>query len=327
MQLPGMTSVRVPSRFWMMAVISLAVLAGYGVARLAASDRRASRAIAVIAVAAMLGEGWMDVGIASVDMHVARPPAGMDAPVLELPVGDVAEDVAAEFRAVLGGYHTLNGYSGNQPPHVAALVRGLAQRDARVLTALRRRMGLFVSVRTDDRDGVRSWVTTTQGDAVAVSSAGDRTLLHLTRLEVPAPVPVAVPFRILDVSCSADLARLAVDGDLTTRWDCARRTKGQRITLDLGQPVTIAGVSPALGPFDYDAPNHLEVDVSGSGREWRNVWSGLTFAESMTGALEDIRRHEVAIWFDPVETRYVRLTQTGEPTIYYWSVAELRVFR
>jgi hypothetical protein len=327
-RLPGLSSLRVPSRFWMMAALSLAVLVGFAVARLTASGRRAPRVIAAVAVAAMLAEGWMNVGIAPVDFEIARPPAGMTAPVLELPAGSVIDDVAAEFRAVLGGYRTLNGYSGNQPPHWPALTRALALRDTGVLTEVRRHMELLVSVHADDRDGFRSWVMTTQRDAVPVTSSGDRTLLHLTKLDAVTPVARGdVPFRILDTSCGTKIAALAADGDLSTRWDCANRTQGQRITLDLGRPVTIIGVSPALGPFEDDTPHQLEVDVSESGHEWRKVWRGPGYGPSVGGALQDVRRHEVPLWFDPVEARYVRLTQIGDKTNYYWSVAELRVFR
>jgi hypothetical protein len=327
MALPGVTALRVPSRFWMMATLSLAVLVGFAVARLVASGRRAPRVIAAIAVAAMLAEGWMDIGVAQVDLRLARPPAGTTAPVLELPAGSVAEDVAAEFRAVLGGYSTLNGYSGHQPPHMSPLLKGLALRDAEVLREIRRHMEVFVSVRTDDRDGWRSWVMTTHQDAVPVASSGDRTLLRLTKLAAPPRVDRDVPFRILDTSCSSDYAPLAVDGNLSTRWDCGNHARGQRITLDLGQPVTIAGVSPAVGPFEDDAPKHLEIDISESGHEWHRVWRGLTYAASLAGALQDARRHEVPIQFEPVEARYVRLTQIGDQTPFYWSIAELRVLR
>ena len=125
----------------------------------------------------------MRIGIAPVDFRVARPPAGTTAPVLELPAGTVVGDVAAEFRAVIGGYQTLNGYSGNQPPHFAPLVTGLGLRDGAVLTEVRRHMDVLVSVHTDDRDGLRSWVTTTHPDAVPVTSSGERTLLRLTKLD------------------------------------------------------------------------------------------------------------------------------------------------
>jgi hypothetical protein len=255
-------------------------------------------------------------------------PVASVAPVLELPAGAVTDDIAAQFRAVMGGYRTLNGYSGNQPPHWGPLVTGLARRDAGVLTEVRRHMELLVSVRTDDRDGVRSWVTATQPDAAAVAAAGDRTLLRLTKLDAPAVVDRGeVPFRIAATSCAPELAALASDGDLATRWEFRHETHGQRITLDLGEPVAIAGISPTLGPFEYDAPSHLEIDVSESGEDWRRVWAGSTFAQSLTGALQDVRRHEVPIRFDPVTTRYVRLTQTGDNARYYWSVAELRVWR
>ena len=123
------------------------------------------------------------------------------------------------------------------------------------------------------------------------------------------------------------MAPLVGDGDLRTRWQCENATQGQRITVDLGQAVTISGVSPALGRFDYDSPHHLDIEVSESGSDWRRVWNGLTYSHSVTGALQDVRRHEIPIRFDPVETRYVRLTQIGEKARYYWSIAELRVLR
>jgi hypothetical protein len=286
------------------------------------------QAIVVLAVAALLAEGWMEIGVAPVDFRLPSRSAAITAPVLELPAGTVVDDIAAQFRAVMGGYRTVNGYSGNQPPHWGPLVTGLARRDAGVLTAVRRHMEVLVSVHTDDRDGALSWVTATQPDAAPVTSSGDRTLLRLTKLDAPAPVERGdVPFRIAATSCAPELAALAIDGDLATRWECRHQTQGQRITLDLGESIAIAGVSPTLGPFEYDAPSHLEVDVSESGDDWRRVWAGPTFAQSLTGALQDVRRHEVPIRFDPVKTRYLRLTQTGENAQYYWSVAELRVWR
>ena len=87
------------------------------------------------------------------------------------------------------------------------------------------------------------------------------------------------------------------------------------------------GCRPRLARSNTTRPTTSRIDVSESGGDWRRVWNGLTYAHSLTGALQDVRRHEVPIRFDPVETRYVRLTQTGDETRYYWSIAELRVLR
>jgi hypothetical protein len=65
-----------------------------------------------------------------------------------------------QFRAVVGGYRTLNGYSGYEPSHVYPLRRAIADLVPDALDAYRRDGDLLVIVRPDVEAVVARWVAT-----------------------------------------------------------------------------------------------------------------------------------------------------------------------
>ncbi len=322
LKLPGMHGLRVPSRFWMLGIMSLCVLGGYAIA----SVKRRQRAAVVVVTAIVLAEGWMRVAAAPVPERFGPQPAIAGAPVLELPLGAVMDDIAAQFRGVMGGYRTLNGYSGYAPPHMPALRVGVQLRDGAVLTEMRRLMPLHVSVIADDSDRHRSWVTGTQQDARPVSAAAGRVLYFLPRLPAPqAPAGEWLPFSVMGSSCSQNLAPFVVDGLLLTRWECGPARPGQQITIDLHRAAAVSGVSLVLGPYSGDAPRNLLVEASEDSVSWRTVWSGLSAGYAVRAAMEDPFRMDIRIPFPPALARFVRLTQTGDAMEMYWSIAELGI--
>ena len=155
-----MESGETSARFWMMTTLCLAVIGGILFDRLAsrlapprlaslardkpsrlaslARDRRAAAA-AVVSVC-VLADGWVT------DFPLAKRPvvwqveacaaAPRDEALMELPLGDPFDDVAAMYRAMSHGHALVNGYSGYFPPHYAALRFGLGLRDQDVLTQL-----------------------------------------------------------------------------------------------------------------------------------------------------------------------------------------------
>jgi hypothetical protein len=142
---PGFTGVRVPARYAMVAGLFLAVLAGYGAARIA----RRTWAPGVLAVAGVLiiaDSAAMPLGMnhtwgvseatpparvypiataPPVYRRVATLPAG--SVIAEFPFGDNAWEIRYVFYAAAHGKPILNGYSGAFPPaylrRVAALRR------------------------------------------------------------------------------------------------------------------------------------------------------------------------------------------------------------
>ena len=127
---------------------------------------------------------------------------------------------------------------------------------------------------------------------------------------------------------------LGVDAVVTTEKD-AVRLEGLRhgdiplyaaqLEIDLGRLQRVSGIVNGLGPYSTDAPRSLRVTVSSDGRGWSTAWEGLTGEHALRAAFDDPGRLGVQIRFAPIETRYVRLTQTGEATEWYWSIAELRI--
>jgi hypothetical protein len=126
---PGLSFVRVPSRFMLLGMLALAVLAGYGVDRIAAAWPKRRRATAVVIGGLLLAEFAFAPlqGIA----YRADPPAldrWLDTrpkpfAVVDLPVPDSSnfarrDQVAAEYmlHSMAHWQPILEGYSGVYPP-------------------------------------------------------------------------------------------------------------------------------------------------------------------------------------------------------------------
>jgi hypothetical protein len=342
LRVPGLTALRVPARFWLLATFSLAVLASYGVARLITRDRTRSHGqrawlrpwLAVFCVALIVMEGWTPVAGEPVNPFSAVAPADKDGgPVLELPFDRVDQNTVAVLRAVTGGYRTINGYSGFAPPHFVVLRTGVRLREAAVLDELRRWTPFQVSVASDDADGLRTWLTRTQPQSRLVAEAGSRALyavpaIRSGRSSAETPVRTggsALPFRITRASCGHALVPDAEDGSLVTRWECGPGRPGQFIEADLGTVRSVSGLVNGLGPYATDAPRSLHIEVSEDGSRWTTAWEGSTGALALRAAFEAPARMDVRVTFEPVSGRHVRITQTGDETGWYWSIAELSI--
>ncbi|HKW03314.1 MAG TPA: hypothetical protein VJN96_26050 [Vicinamibacterales bacterium] len=133
--LPGLNFVRVPSRFMLLGLLGLGVLAAFGFDRLMAARPAAARtrAAAVIGLL-MLGEFAVlpldvqpyRVDPPGVDRWLATQPAPFA--VVEMPVPDSYSVITQERRTTLYMLHSLGhyqpivqGYSGIQPPGYEAL--------------------------------------------------------------------------------------------------------------------------------------------------------------------------------------------------------------
>jgi hypothetical protein len=85
----------------------------------AAMLKRRSRLVtaATVAVAScgLVADGWAWIPARDVPVTAPRPDLLRGGVVLELPAGETIRDIAAVYRAVMGGWRTVNGYSGYEP--------------------------------------------------------------------------------------------------------------------------------------------------------------------------------------------------------------------
>jgi hypothetical protein len=155
--LPGLNFIRVPSRFTLLAVLSLAVLAGVGFDRLTArlTSRRRRLVAAITAVwlvaefaAVPLGTEPYRVNIPSVDRWLAGQPTPFV--VAEVPLGDERRHTEYMLHSTAHWQKTVEGYSGFRPPRHAVLYRQLRKfPDEASLDALSALGVNYVVVHTD----------------------------------------------------------------------------------------------------------------------------------------------------------------------------------
>jgi hypothetical protein len=351
---PGFNGLRVAARFHVFFMFGLAVLAAYGLAGVGRwlSGSKARKAILLGLPALILGEYLsLPVPYASVPVKDQIPEVYQwlnrqpgDFAVVEFPLPAENRIPYIECRRVYyAAYHwkrMVEGYSGFFPPlylellrryasmPVGQIIRDLKDLKVRMIIAhtaeMRHSPVLSELMSLAQREADLREIARFDEDIVyeLVYRPGETTVtLEESRL---SPLPRASWSAAASVNSAR--AALAFDGELGTRWDTAgAQKKGQWFELDLGRTATIRGISLKLGSSVSDYPRGIRVDVSPDGIHWAT-------AAQMDTVVIPIRTlirpgsAAAEMAFGPVEARAVRLVQTGDDPVYYWSIHELNVW-
>jgi len=111
-------------------------------------------------------------------------------------------------------------------------------------------------------------------------------------------------------------AHLAIDGNIGTRWSTGGAMKpGDSFTLDLGMETTVAGLTLDTKNSSNDYPRGYEVYVSFDGGDWGKP----ILVGKGTNPLTTIRFPK------PVNTRFIKMIQTGSHETWHWSIHGLTV--
>jgi hypothetical protein len=147
------------------------------------------------AALAIIAEGWFS------DRHVPAPDAvtagviPADAVVLDLPIEEAFWNAIPQYRAVRGGYRSVNGYSGYQPDHFQPTRRAIADLRPDALTPFRIVADLYVIVRPGTLPEVARWVSEHPG-AERLHVGPDAEIFRLARMHPEAPrrsLPLPLP--------------------------------------------------------------------------------------------------------------------------------------
>jgi hypothetical protein len=329
MELPGVEGLRVPARFWMMALTGLVIVMGFSVARLLAErSRRTAGAIVAAAAFALLADGWTTIRAAPAPERPPAPERLRGETVLMLPLGDLLVDVNAVFSAVTGGWKTVNGYSGFAPAYYDAVRVESAEENSALFDVLRATDDLHVVV-PDDSSMFRS-IVEAQPYAELVAHKGGRLQYRLPQRSSSVAVSRAAGTKLrpraVHASCSPELAADVLDADLGTRWSCGPQREGQELAIDFGSIVTVGAIVNVLGEFTGDFPRQLLVETSQDGVFWEHAWTGSVAAAARSAAIDLPRSVPVTAAFMPRQARFVRLRQLARDEFYDWSIAELEVW-
>jgi len=329
MSLPGVDALRVPARFWLMTTICLSALAGLVVSEFLQGRTRHTAAIAVAIVGlAVLSDGWID-RIRAAELPPAVPGADrlVGATVLEAPPDLVFRDIQSVFRAVNGGWRTVNGYSGWGPSYYSALVGAARAESDGMLTPFQRLGDLYVVVGQDE-SRLRALIEQQPG-VTRVTSDKALILYHLpARQGAPLSRPAGLKLRPRELrsQCSSELLPKAIDNDDSSLWQCALWDERQALTIDLGEVRTVGAVVNDLGVFSYLFPTALAVETSEDGTSWNPAWSGTVLERAILAAMEDPKRLRIVVDFPPRQARYVRMRAASGGNEAPWTIAELEVW-
>jgi hypothetical protein len=329
LSLPGVNSLRVPARFWLMTTICLSVVAGLVVAEfLRARSRRATLlALSIIGIG-LLGDGWIDrIQTATVPPRVPGAPALGGAVVLEVPPDTLFRDIQSVFRAVDGGWKSVNGYSGWGPSYYNPLIgAGRAEVDD-VITPFRQFADLHVIV-GQDAPRLRAVVERQPG---VTQIAGDSSMLvyRLPKRELsplPRPDGERLMPRELRSECATELLSEAIDGDESSLWQCALWDERGWLLVDLGDAQTVGSVVNNLGYFSWVYPGALHAETSTDGEVWSLAWSGSVRERSIRAAMADPKHLRIVLAFPPRQARFIRLRAGQGTPEAPWAIAELEVW-
>ena len=324
MRIPVFSGLRVPARFWVMALLCLAVLAALAIDRLRGRTRLI---VASIAVAGLALDGWpRQFAVLAEPEHRPVPPGV--AARLDLPSND-DNDAAALYRQTLEGVPLFNGFSGYFAPHLYAMRVLLDRRDPRILDAMTARgiVGVVIDHSMDGDGQLRRFVSAYPGAVLhETHPAWSSYVLPARGRGDLVPALDGTPLRIksLDAFPSAPHAPRAIDGDPKTRWSGGVQRAAADFTIELERPEYVRQVVTGLGEFLTDFPERLRIAVSPDGVAWETVFEGDTALHAYYGALRDPKQIPLVFPVDRHDVRFIRLQQVGWGQ-HDWSIAEVSV--
>jgi hypothetical protein len=170
MSIPGVEGVRVPARFWMLAVLCVGVAGAMALVRLGVRWPRTLRTVTILACAGILVDGWPRP-IALPEAPGRRPNRTNAEARLDLPITE-GHDLKALYWGIFHERPLMNGYSGYFAPHYWVFRSLLDQGDHDALTTMTRFGDLEVVVdhEEDVDDRWRKFAESHPGVEVAFTS-------------------------------------------------------------------------------------------------------------------------------------------------------------
>jgi hypothetical protein len=324
MYLPGFDQLRVPTRFWMLGILCLAVAAGVAFARHVAARRTLRPILVAIVAAGLLLDGWTR------GFTMAPPPdprakverRDRSEPILELPIGP-EWDPAATYRSLRHRRRVVNGVSGYDPPHYWALRAGLDSHDPDMLGALST-LGSYDVIVDGAADPQGAWARYVSAAAgPPVGTDGTLALYQVAGTQAEE-VTLGRALPIVAIRAHAHDPAPIVDGRADTEWMDGSQRPGQWVIVDLGSARDVGGVTHSLGEHPWDFPRRLVIEVSLDGASWAEVWNGPTGGMAFLAAVRAPRESPMRLTFTPHAARFVRLRTLAEH-VNLWRIAELSV--
>jgi hypothetical protein len=328
MRAPGFEhSLRAPARFGMVMALALAVAAGLAWQQIASRLRTwPARWLTAVVAAVILAEGWAaPLTVLALPHRLGWPTRCAGLPRLELPMGNLFDDGAAQYRALIDGTRSVNGLSGYIPAQTLALILATRARDADAVAAIAEHGPLCVATDLTHDAAADRWLTA--HPLAETLSANSRHAFHFFSRAAPVTRGATAP-SIPVTSASSHAGRvdspLLADGNLATLWSTPERQRpGQYLQLTLACSATVESIELVQEPGRF--ARRMSIDVSTDGRSWTQAWEGTTGGLVVRSTIRSPVRPWTEFRIGAHAVREIRLRTLATDTDAEWAVAEVLV--
>ena len=329
MRIPAFESIRVPARFGMLIMLALATAGALAFARLRLQPgtRRIAAAVLLIGITA---DSWT-WPLETQRLHEVWPASRAEGftAVMELPLGDLFDDLAAAYRATKHGRPIVNGSSGFEPPHYPALRQALAERDPTAFEWLSpdERILIVVDRRSPAAAAIEPFLVARPG--VTPLESDPRWGYYELRptANVP-PVCDAPRAPIASITEERGPVRLRdlTDEDPYTRWYTPHPQRvGDSLVIELEKVARPCSLMLALGEFQNSYPRAVTVETSVDRQAWTVVGRWRTAGMTIKAALDDPHQLTVPIPLEPGPARFITVRMDETLPEIPWQVTEVKV--
>ena len=354
--IPGFDGLRVASRFHIMTMLSLSVLASFGIKYTIKHVRvfRSSAYLITFIPALILFEyAAFPHPLTKVPVNDKIPAEykwlaseNRDPVILELPLHDSKAGLpyAIEaFRVYYSIYHgrkIVNGYSGYHPPLLLELNRRIKHQPFLQTINDFRALGVEYLVLHSDQFPQGQFENfmnqmAIHKDKVQLKKKFGNAYIYRISNGVGGRISVAenslsntkwVDQKNWTVSSNThpELAKFANDGDPDTRWTSGPQSPGIYFLVDMNHNLLISGINLVLNKHISDYPVGFKIELSDDGNTWQLVASEKDYRPPIRDFLNP-RKLYVNAKFKEASAKYIKITLTGKDTDYYWSINEFGV--
>jgi hypothetical protein len=354
--LPGMSGMRAPSRFVVIVILGMSVLAGWGAVLLLERISPRYRGVAlVLLLAGVVADGW-GVPVPTVryssrgrpeDRAIADWLRGMPpGAVLHLPLmTSQFQELNYQYATLFHDHRLVNGFTGWASPLQQLLRQPRSpmydyERYPSTVRMLRSLGVRYVFVHPGDYNVTQladeELESTVEGFRRSGQLLGEKRVLEVYAFDLEpysgpvdaseALVPISSGEFRVDVSEQSDRTAFLVDGDNDSRW-IGSQDGSSVITARFAEPRDVARLELQLAERSLlEYPRLLQVDAEDSEGHARTLYRASPYPEFLAGFLRDRAYPSLRIDLPKNDTMVLRVRETATYDSR-WSVHELRLWR
>lgn len=340
--IPGIQGLRTPGRWYVVFILGLAVLAGFGFQRLRSRfHKKAYIWLSVIPLLVVLE--YINIPL-PLYCYVNKEPANVyqwlaeqpeDTVIIELPMPKNTTAFFSEARYMYWSlWHRkkmVNGYSGYCPSAYYVITKEMKKFPSKDTIQMLKLVGVNLIVVHDP--AIAEKIESYPDEFVLRFKEEDDFVYEIISEAMPDKVAAQktlVPNEGWTVTANynSDSCLKMLDNDLETRWHSNQpQSSGMLIKIDLGKKYLISGIGLFYADAKYDYPRTIVVEKSLDGESWEAVPAEFIYAQYVKHLVEYPCDNQMQLTFEPQEARYIRLMQTGQSDKFYWSIYEIEIYQ